>query len=218
MNGINSASIQLNGAVAFNGDLPLDAKLLVDTKADLKAVEESSDYAEGSIVYCKEDKSYYKFSAEFSESETGFFKKLFISTEAPVQGENLTTNPLVLTADGDLRGGVLQATITERDGRASGSINFANFVNSLVTELPTSSGITSSFGSISLDTDTTDKLEKISGIEEKMTQLEEKLKQLEESQVVPEEKDEILVTTMEEFNRLKEAGELTQEVIFIKEV
>lgn len=208
MNHIQNATIELAGSVKYNGTTPLDAKLLVDTKADLKAIDSEYDYAIGDLVYCKEDNSYYQFNPAFSEVETGFFKKVYISTEAPAaQGEDLTSNPLVLTAEGNLVGGMLQATLTERNNRASGSITFANFINSL----PLGDGLTLDSDRIALNSDTAASLAKIA-------QLEEKIRQLEESQVVPEEKDEILVTTMEEFNRLKEAGELTQEVIFIKEV
>lgn len=98
MNHIELASINLSGAISFLGEQPLDAKLLVDTKADLKAVTESSDYSEGAIVFCKEDKTYYQFSASHSEADTKFFKKLYLSTEAPVPASSGSNYELGFTS------------------------------------------------------------------------------------------------------------------------
>lgn len=172
MNHIQNATIELAGSVKYNGTTPLDAKLLVDTKADLKAIDSEYDYAIGDLVYCKEDNSYYQFNPSFSEAETGFFKKVYISTEPTPQAAALTPEQV-----------------------------------EKLNKIDTLSGADSLVGSVAEARKHADDLN---------TALAERVRQLEE-RPVPVAKDEILVTTQEEFNRKKEAGELTQEVIFIKE-
>ena len=71
-----TGGISLSTNFGLNASLPLDARDLVDTKADLLLFDKTV-IEDGHIVYCKEDSNCYLFDAK--EGATGSFKNLFSS-------------------------------------------------------------------------------------------------------------------------------------------
>ena len=84
-----TGGISLSTNFGLNASLPLDARDLVDTKADLLLFDKTV-IEDGHIVYCKEDSNFYFFDAK--EGARGTFKNLF-SSNSISQVENFNGLP-----------------------------------------------------------------------------------------------------------------------------
>ena len=84
-----TGGISLSTNFGLNASLPLDARDLVETTADLSSFDKTV-IEDGHIVYCKEDSNFYFFDAK--EGATGTFKNLF-SSNSISQVENFSSLP-----------------------------------------------------------------------------------------------------------------------------
>ena len=84
-----TGGISLSTNFGLNASLPLDARDLVETTADLLLFDKTV-IEDGHIVYCKEDSNFYFFDAK--EGATGSFKNLF-SSNSISQVENFNGLP-----------------------------------------------------------------------------------------------------------------------------
>ena len=84
-----TGGISLSTNFGLNASLPLDARDLVETTADLSSFDKTV-IEDGHIVYCKEDSNFYFFDAK--EGAKGTFKNLF-SSNSISQVENFNSLP-----------------------------------------------------------------------------------------------------------------------------
>lgn len=84
---------QLNTNFLLKAELPNFDRDVIKTLEELKSTEIEGNYTKGHIVYCEEDDSYYRYTAEFSE-DYGLFRPFFNAQDS--KDEELKTTQSII--------------------------------------------------------------------------------------------------------------------------